>query len=181
MSDRPQSADFEAAGPTVRPLDLAEFLPYRLSVLMNLISRGLARLYGERFGLTPPEWRVMAALGRTPDLSATEVAARSEMDKVQVSRAVGRLIRAGRVDRRTASGDRRRSVLRLTAAGTAIYARIVPLARAYEQALFGELTTAEARALDSMLTDLTRRARSLERQVATAKPDSAAAKPPDSR
>lgn len=49
---------------------LADFLPYRLSVLSNRISRSIADGYEGRFQLTLPEWRVMAVLGEEPDLSA---------------------------------------------------------------------------------------------------------------
>lgn len=76
------------------PLYLDDFIPYRLSVLSNRISRSVAALYAERFGLTIPEWRVMAVLGleetRAGCVCANTVAERTEMDKVQVSRAVAR-------------------------------------------------------------------------------------------
>jgi DNA-binding MarR family transcriptional regulator len=62
-------------------LDLDRFVPYRLSVLANRISNVIARQYSERFGLSIPEWRVMAVLGQTSGLSAREVALRTEMDK----------------------------------------------------------------------------------------------------
>ena len=80
-------------------LELDRFLPYRLSVLSNRISQDIARLYAERFALSVTEWRVIAVLGRYPDLSANEVAERTAMDKVAVSRAVASLIRDGRLKR----------------------------------------------------------------------------------
>ena len=73
-------------------LELDRFLPYRLSVLSNRISQDIAAVYGEKFGLTVTEWRILAVLGRYPDLSATEVAERTAMDKVAVSRAVTSLL-----------------------------------------------------------------------------------------
>lgn len=114
------------------PLDLPAFLPYQLSVAANRVSAGLARTYAERFDLTIPEWRVMATLGRFPGLSAMEVAERTAMDKVRVSRAVARLERAGRLVRENDRGDRRRSRLSLSEQGRAVYAGILPLARAHE-------------------------------------------------
>ena len=73
-------------------LYLDAFTPYRLSVLTNRISSAIARHYSERFDLSIPEWRVMAVLGETPGLSARQVAERTAMDKVQVSRAVQSLL-----------------------------------------------------------------------------------------
>lgn len=114
-------------------LDLDRFLPYRLSVLSNRISSAIAREYSQRFALTVTEWRVMAVLGRYAGLSANQVAQRTAMDKVAVSRAVARLLEAGRVTRGFDEDDRRRSVLRLSGAGHAVYDQIVPLALDFER------------------------------------------------
>ena len=91
-------------------LDLDHFVPYRLSVLSNRVSDAIARHYSERFGLSIPEWRVMAVLGQTPGLSARDVAARTAMDKVQVSRAVACLLRTQ--TRRARRGRRRTAASR---------------------------------------------------------------------
>ncbi|MGH8078038.1 MAG: MarR family winged helix-turn-helix transcriptional regulator [Lysobacter sp.] len=120
-------------------LDLEHFLPYRLSVLSNRVSSAIARVYSDRFALSVTEWRVMAVLGRYPDLSANEVAQRTAMDKVAVSRAVARLIDAGRLQRETHDDDRRRSVLCLSEAGYRIYDQIAPLALGFERRLLGDL------------------------------------------
>lgn len=133
-------------------LILEQFLPYRLSVLSNRLSGAIARAYSDRFDLSLTEWRVMAILGRTPDLSANQVAQRSAMDKVAVSRAVARLLAAGRIERRFDEDDRRRSVLRLSEAGYAIYDEVVPLAQGFEQQVLGEMPE-EERALLFRLLD----------------------------
>ena len=145
-------------------LVLERFLPYRLSVLTNTVSRALAQSYEKRFGLNIPQWRVVAVLGREPGLSAVEVTERTVMDKVTVSRAVGTLVSRGRVARTTDPDDRRRSLLHLTARGRTIYREIVPLARAYERELMRRLTPHERTALDGLLASLTERARALARE-----------------
>lgn len=139
----------EAAG-----LDLEHFLPYRLSVLSNRVSGAIAQAYSDRFGLGITQWRVMAVLGRYAGLSAVEVAERTAMDKVAVSRAVASLIESGRVRRATDSDDRRRSVLRLTAAGERVYREVVPLALAFEQRLLAGLDEAERGVLFRLLDRL---------------------------
>ncbi len=114
-------------------LELENFLPYRLSVLSNRISSAIAREYSQRFGLSVTEWRVMAVLGRYRGLSANQVAQRTAMDKVAVSRAVASLIAAGRLLREFDDNDRRRSVLRLSDAGYTVYDEVAPLALAFEK------------------------------------------------
>ena len=84
-------------------IELERFLPYRLSVLTNLVSGAIADVYQQRFNLTIPEWRVIAVLARHPGVSAAEVAAHTRMDAVAVSRAVTRLLRAGRIRRSIAA------------------------------------------------------------------------------
>jgi DNA-binding MarR family transcriptional regulator len=141
-------------------LQLDRFLPYRLSVLTNIVSSAIAGAYRERFCLSIPAWRVLAVLANCPDLSAAEVAQRTAMDKVAVSRAVRGLLQDGRLERRVARGDRRRSVLRLTAAGRRVHVAVAPVALAYEHALLQSLTSAERIALDRALRIL--RGRALE-------------------
>ena len=110
-----------AARTVALKLDLDRFLPYRLSVLSNTVSSAIAREYSDRFGLSIPEWRVMAVLGGEPKLSARDVTERTAMDKVQVSRAVESLVRAQRVARTADPADGRIARLSLTAKGRAIY------------------------------------------------------------
>lgn len=142
-------------------LKLEGFLPYRLSVLSNTLSQAIAAAYSDRFGLTIPEWRVIAVLAISPDLSAAEVAERTAMDKVAVSRAVNALLKSGRVSRKFAAADRRRSMLRLSAAGRELYAKVVPLALGYEAALLESLSASDRKALDHAIRVLLGRAREL--------------------
>ena len=135
-------------------LDLERFLPYRLSVLSNRISQEIAGLYAERFALNVTEWRLLAVLGRYPDLSATELAERTAMDKVAVSRAVASLVAEGRLTRKVDGSDRRRARLRLSAKGYRIYDEVAPLALAYEQRLMAALSGEDRAILDALLSRL---------------------------
>ena len=141
-------------------LDLEHFVPYRLSVLSNRISHDIARLYAERWSLAVTEWRVLAVLGRHDDVSAREVAERTAMDKVAVSRAIASLLAAGRIERDTHGGDRRRSCLRLSPAGRAIYDEVAPLALDYQRRLLEGLAEDERAALDRLLSRLEKAAES---------------------
>jgi DNA-binding MarR family transcriptional regulator len=131
-------------------LELEKFLPYRLSVLAQLVSDSLHDLYAGPFDLAVTEWRVMAALGRFAPLTASEVGQRIVMDKVAVSRAVARLEKRGLVERTADRADRRRAPLKLSARGRAVHARIVPLALEYEARLRQALTPEERRQFDAL-------------------------------
>ena len=147
-------------------LHLEHFLPHRLSVLTNTVSRALAAEYSDRFDLTIPEWRVMAVLAHAPGLSAAEVAARTAMDKVAISRAVSRLLAGGRLRRRPAAGVRRRLALALSRAGRQVYGQIVPWALDYERRLLAALAPGAAASLQETLTTLIERAGTLRKTTA---------------
>ncbi|MHB1274104.1 MAG: MarR family winged helix-turn-helix transcriptional regulator [Rhodanobacter sp.] len=136
------------------PLELEHFLPYRLSILSNTISQSIADDYQKRYDLSLTEWRVMAVLARFAGLSAREVAERTAMDKVAVSRALARLVEAGRVSRHMHNLDKRRSVLDLTEDGWAIHDVVAPMARARERAVLEKLTAEECTWLVRILDKL---------------------------
>lgn len=132
-------------------LKLKDFLPYRLSVLSNRISSDIARRYQERFSLTIPEWRLMASLGETPGLSARQVADKTAMDKVAVSRAVAGLLAVKSITRKTNPADKRKAILSLSKKGQAVYRQVVPVALAYEAAILDQLEPGEKRTLSKLL------------------------------
>ena len=142
-------------------LILEDFLPYRLSITSHTVSTNIARIYEKRFGVSIPEWRVIAVLGRYPGLSAVEVAERTLMDKVAVSRAVTKLIKNGRIDRQFADADRRRSILHLSEEGQKVHNEIAPLALEFEQRLVQDISEQDYKTFNSTLEQLLDKARQL--------------------
>jgi|SRR5579859_2276868 len=144
-------AEDAAQAPQHDPLILEDFLPYRLSILSNRVSNAIARIYQRKFGLSMPEWRLIAVVGRFGPMSANEAAERTEMDKVRVSRAVQRMLAAGLLERATDAQDRRRSILQLSAKGAAIRLEIAPFAHAIEQQLLAPLGEADRADLERVI------------------------------
>lgn len=149
----------------LQALELEKFLPYRLSVLAQLVSESLHDLYAEPFGLSVTQWRVMAALGRFAPLTASEVGQRIVMDKVAVSRAVAGLMKRDLVERATDLNDRRRASLRLSAKGRTMHAQIVPLALGYEAELYLALSPEERETLNGLCDRLFAHAKLLRKGV----------------
>lgn len=145
-------------------LDLEHFLPYRLSLLTNTVSSGIARSYREPFGISVQEWRILVVLARYPGLTAKEVAERTAMDKVAVSRAVKNLVGKELLLRKTDPEDRRRIHLHITPdRGLEIVNRVVPLARKYENDLLDALSPPERETLFDLIEKLQLRAGLLNR------------------
>lgn len=137
-------------------LRLDSFLPYRLSVLSNAVSSKIAGIYEAEFDLSVWQWRIIAVLGETGDLTSTEVAGRTLMDKPSVSRAATSLIERGILSRNVDEDDRRRAPLSLTVEGRAIYAAVIPRALACEKELIDALSEDETADLHRLLTRLSR-------------------------
>jgi DNA-binding MarR family transcriptional regulator len=135
-------------------LDLDRFLPYRLDILAEAVSRALSRLYKDRYSLAVPEWRVLAHLGQYAPITAKAIAAHSRMHKTKVSRAVAELERLGFVRRTDSADDRREEPLSLTAKGKAAYDDLAPKAADFARHLLDDLSTPERKALESAIDRL---------------------------
>lgn len=118
---------------------LDDFLPYRVNVLAGRLSREFATRYRERFGITIPEWRVVAHLSQSGAVSVREIHTRVDMDKSKVSRAAARLEAAGYVEKRVNPADRRLVELTLTDKGREMMAELAGVARAYQAELIARL------------------------------------------
>jgi DNA-binding MarR family transcriptional regulator len=107
---------------------------------------------------------VLAALAQLGEVRTAAVMASGPLDKMQASRAVGRLERDGLLARSPDPQDGRGYLLRLTPAGRALHRRIVPMVRAREAFLLEALAPAERAALDRALDAVQARAEQLLRQ-----------------
>jgi len=124
-------------------LDLKAFLPYLVNVLASGASGRLAAVYHAKFGITIPEWRVIAHLAQYEKVSVREIYRRVDMDKSKVSRAAARLESNGFIENRVHASDRRLVELSLTRKGRRLFDSIAPLALAYERDFVGALTAQE--------------------------------------
>ena len=135
---------------------LEDFLPYRLSVAANRVSRLFAQRYSEEFGLTIPEWRVLATVGRFGSTSPSAVGECTAMDKVKVSRAAASLVARGLLRQSPDPNDGRGRLLRLTRKGASVHGGMVPIARELEAALAQKLGRSEWQALNRALVKFDR-------------------------
>jgi DNA-binding MarR family transcriptional regulator len=135
-------------------LELENFLPYRLNRLADAVSREFSRIYRDRYGLTRPEWRLLATLGQYGTMTATAVGAHSAMHKTKVSRAVAALEKRRWLTRSADAGDRRIEHLALTAEGLRTYREMVPIAKAFEANLLRKMSAAQKDAVSIALEAL---------------------------
>jgi DNA-binding MarR family transcriptional regulator len=132
-------------------LRLDAFLPYRLSVASNAVSARISSSYRKRFGLKVPEWRLIAILAETSEMTPQALGNAARIDKISVSRAATALIERGLIVARDNPEDGRSHLLALTKDGRSLYAEIAPLALAMEAELLGNLSDEERTILDRLL------------------------------
>jgi len=143
---------------TEKRLILDHFIPYRLSVTSNLVSDVIASAYEALFGLTIPEWRVIAVVAENDGITQQGICTATRMDKVTVSRATIALVDRGLVARAPNSADRRSRLLALTRAGQALYADVAPKALEFEHRIFATFAPEEIDRFMSMLRAIEMRA-----------------------
>ena len=134
------------------PVDDSIF--FKLVRVVNLTARPFSESIGKSYHLSLNEWRILLVLANHPRVVASEVAALTGLDKMTVSRAIAALERRGRVVRKVDATDRRRMLLRLSAAGERLYERIGLPAKARERSLFRGIVAADQERLEHLLDRL---------------------------
>lgn len=146
---------------------LDDFFPYKLAVAAEAFSRSLIAVYGRRYGLSREEWRLLFLLARTTELTSLELALRTTLDKVQVSRAAQRLEEKGLISRTTADQDRRLRLYRCTDAGRILFAELHPQVEDRASRILHSMSPDDRKALEQGLESLRR---AIQRQDAAVAP-----------
>jgi DNA-binding MarR family transcriptional regulator len=146
-------------------LRLEDFLPHRLNVLSSLVSQALTRVYGQRYGIGIPEWRVLVTLGQYGVMTGKAVGAHTHMHKTKVSRAVAQLEQRKFVSRRANRADLREAFLSLTPTGRAVYDEAAPIALDFTKRLSEVVAPADRAAFDRAVRQLTERSAALAIEI----------------
>jgi MarR family transcriptional regulator, organic hydroperoxide resistance regulator len=115
-----------------KQLELGDYLPY----LVNRVGTIIADQFGAEalapHGLSIAMWRVMAVLASNGAQRQIDLADLTSIDASTLSRLVTRLVAIGIVTRARSANSSREVAVELSAKGGALVARLIPIARAYE-------------------------------------------------
>ncbi|ABQ70211.1 MULTISPECIES: MarR family winged helix-turn-helix transcriptional regulator [Sphingomonadales] len=139
-------------------LILDRFIPYRLSVTSNVVSDVISTAYEALFGLSIPEWRIVAVVAEQDGITQQGVCIATRMDKVTVSRATIALVDRGLITRAPNRADRRSRLLALSEAGRRLYADVAPKAIEFEERIFSIFPAEELDRFMAMLRAIEERA-----------------------
>ncbi len=137
---------------------MERLLPYLLARAAETVSDDLACIYGGGFGLTRPEWRILVALNRAGPALSRDLTPLTALDKVQISRGVGRLFDKKLIEKRLVPSDGRARMLTPTDAGRSLYQQVMPQVEARVEELFDGLSADQQDDLRDTLQQLTERA-----------------------
>jgi DNA-binding MarR family transcriptional regulator len=143
-------------------LHIGHFLTFQLIRLANAAKSNVTRRYLADFGLSVPEWRLLAMTIRFQPVRFSELVANSSMDKGQASRTLHAMIKRGYIaSKSTAPGSRKAGdtaavpvILTVARKGRALYKAVLPVAQRNQARLLEKLTRDERRTLYSVLSKL---------------------------
>ncbi len=138
----------------VRP----EMVGFRLLKLTNLLSRPFFGRFAKQHELTLTEWRTMVVLANRPGSAAQDVSAATGLHRMNISRALAGLRKAGRVSEARDPDNHRRTLLWLTPTGERTFREIIPYSERQADDLLEVLSKDELAQLDRIVDKLVARA-----------------------
>lgn len=130
---------------------------YRVTYLGNHFIGPVYRWTEKELDIRRPQFAVMFCLAQLQDVSARDVCELSGIPANSISRAISSLIARKLVHRNDHPADKRRDVLRLSAAGRKLYELIIPRFQLREEAMLAVLSERERQLLLMLLGKLVTR------------------------
>ncbi len=144
-----------------KSLHIGQFLTFQIIRLANAAKANVTRRYLAEFGLSVPEWRLLAMTVRFEPVRFSELVANSSIDKGQASRTLQGLTERGLILAQTLGGSTRRTrdsgapvILTVTPKGRRLYATLLPVAQRNQARLLHLLTRDERKMLYVILNKL---------------------------
>jgi DNA-binding MarR family transcriptional regulator len=142
-------------------LHIDQFITFRMTRLSNALRNNLSKRYLEEFGLSLPEWRLLALITRFSPVRFSELTSRSSMDKGQVSRTLRVMSKSGLIKMKVLKQRSRSAealaapvVVSVTAKGRSLYEAVLPVARRRQAEMLLNLSPTERVQLYAILDKL---------------------------
>ncbi len=140
--------------PSHRLQTIDDLLLYRLNRMAALAGGMVVRLCEGGHGITRREWGVIGQLHERGPLAPSSLAEQFQLDRARTSRLVTSLVDKGLVLREVPPGNRRQALLRLSPAGEAVYAQLMPQVQDINRRILSALSDTEMAQLDGFISRL---------------------------
>lgn len=141
------SAEREDDGIGSPDSDIRSLFSFTLQRLASLSTKIATRSVYEPYGLSIPEWRVLAVLGYLGEVSVMTVAKHAAVLRTQLPRVTSELEKRGLVSRKSNPDDGRSALLSLTETGRATVDEVICKSRERNEAMLADLSQEERREL----------------------------------
>ena len=131
---------------------------YRFWLLVTEVQQCLASYYVAKFGRPANAWRVFSVVGNRKEISPSEVARLTKLERDKITRIVDQLVAQGLMCRDQKSADKRRVSLSLTAKGKRVSGEFDAMRHRIEEEFLGALEPWERETLYRLLDKLQQRA-----------------------
>ena len=145
-----------------RKLILNDFIAYRMANFASQVSDSCSQIYQQEFGLSIPEWRILARLAENGRMNAKDLVHITFMDKSKVSRTVKIMDEKGLLIKEKVPNDNRATFLSLSQQGNDLFQQLVPKALSWEDQLINCLTASEYRNFIQALEKLEQQANQMK-------------------
>jgi DNA-binding MarR family transcriptional regulator len=108
------------------PTSIFDLVNFSVYEFIGVSAALVTRICEGEFGITREEWQFIAMLAHLGEISPSELASATTIDRSQTSKSLRGLIEKGLVYRRVLPSDRRRAMVGVTAQGLDMYQRIFP-------------------------------------------------------
>ena len=136
-------------------MSTAEFLPTMQGLVQAYQAfESCSGTHIRTLGLTPPQFDIVATLGNTSGMTATELGEKTLITKGTLTGVVDRLAARGCVERVAHGSDRRCQIIRLTPAGEALFKQAFPAHLAYLARCFATAGAAQHKRWQTALREL---------------------------
>lgn len=135
-------------------MNLDTYFPYQLASTAESFSQKLIDVYGRDYGLSREEWRLLLLLADAKELTSRELARRTTLDKVQVSRAAQKLDAKGLITRSVSDSDKRLKVYACSESGAQLFADLFPKVQHQAASILDRLNDTERDGLERGLRAL---------------------------
>lgn len=130
---------------------------WRLNYIANFYVVPFYLALERDFGISRAEYVILFCASQNRGTTAQEIVTASGRPKNSLSMAIAKLERKGLIVRKRNKIDARRMELRPTAAGAAVYRKVVPLLQERERRMLAPLRAAERKQFDALLMKVARR------------------------
>jgi DNA-binding MarR family transcriptional regulator len=139
--------------PPVWNLFGSDHLPYRMLLLARMVDRQSSRQLQD-FGLTLAEWRVLALISVAGPASAGQIGTLGEIDRAEISRAVGQLEAKRLVVRTLDEKHKRRFIISPTEEGREFFLKVRDERRHFFRSLLKGLSETERETIERGLVKM---------------------------